>query len=249
MNDRGCGAQCAAFAIDGDEGVVSCTDSTGCRACAVKNGIYARYQQVAGRTFVNSGYPSGLAAKCSAIASTDVVDQSDICSTVAAKPTPTAAPAPTNAPVKPPTNAPVKPPTNAPVKPPTNAPVSAAMQACMEDAQLEVSLSGNTIVCDCTAAGTGQTIVPLCYNSPDRTQEQICATQYETCSRSSDCCSADTGKRTCRRGQCRSVGRSFLKGDLRLFDNKIRSYRNRAESDAVVNGGAGRRRIRGVSKK
>jgi hypothetical protein len=54
--------------------------------------------------------------------------------------------------------------------------------------------------------------------------------------------------RTCRQGLCRSVGRSYLKGDLRLFDNKIRSYRNRAESDVINGGGTrGRRRIRGVT--
>jgi len=123
LNTRGCGAQCAAFALAGDDGGSSCTDSTGCRNCAVQNGIFQRYQLVSGRTFVNSGYPSALASQCSDIAPLDVVSQSDLCS-LSIEVTPTGAPVPE--PVDTPTAAPVaETPTAAPVPEVTSEPTAA----------------------------------------------------------------------------------------------------------------------------
>ena len=174
---------------------------------------------------------------------------------------PTEAPiAPTNAPVSPtpapiaptpapiaPTTAPVNPsaapvaPTTAPVSP-TNPPtVNADLEACLAYANIEISLSqrsGNAVVCDCSGAETGVSVIPVCYSSPDRTEDQICAVQFQTCSTVNDCCNA--GVRSCRGGICRSASRSQLKGSLRIGTQR---FRGRVEQQPTR--GENRRRIRG----
>ncbi|KAL3912129.1 MAG: hypothetical protein SGILL_007008, partial [Bacillariaceae sp.] len=154
---------------------------------------------------------------------------------------PTAAPVnPTAAPVNP-TAAPVAP-TAAPVSP-TNAPINEDMEACLAYANIEISLSqrsGNTVVCDCSGAETGESVIPVCYSSPDRTEDQICFVQFQTCDTVNDCCNA--GIRSCRGGLCRAASRSQLKGSLRIGRQRVRG---RVEQQPTR--GENRRRIRGDS--
>jgi hypothetical protein len=162
---------------------------------------------------------------------------------------PTPAPVnPTPAPVPPtpaPTPAPVNP-TAAPVNPTSPPTTSADTEACLAYANIEISLaqrSGNTVVCDCSDAELGISVIPVCYSSPDRTQDSVCAIQFQACESVNDCCNA--GVRSCRGGICRSASRAQLKGSLRIGQSAIRGFRGRNEPAQPTRGENRRRRIRG----
>ena len=217
INSRNCGVNCAAFALDGDQGQPSCSDASGCAACA--SSLTRRLELVAGRTFARSGYPSGSAVACSQISSM-IPEQGDICSW-----------AEVSLPATDPTPAPVAP-TPAPV-------LSTQMRKCMEYAALEQQVGasiGAAISCDCAGAETGATYIPVCFNG-DRTEENQCAIQFGFCSSVDDCCSA--GIRTCRQGACRSATRGALKSSLRLGSNNS----NRGITSSSLHGGF-RRQLR-----
>jgi hypothetical protein len=231
IDARDCGTNCAAFALDGDQGQPSCEDTSGCASCGSQ--VRARFALVAGRTFANSGYPSGTAVSCGAI-STSVLDQGDgdICAIADGLTLPNFGS--TDPPV-------VETPTAAPIVAvvPTSTPVAVAtpqMNRCRDLASVEERMgqsAGANVTCICTASEMeGSTdVIPTCYSGDVSVPENQCKVQFGLCTATSDCCSA--GVRTCRMGQCRSASRAFDRTNLRLGSNSA----NRG--DRVNVGGAG----------
>lgn len=206
IDARPCGTNCAALGLDGDQGKPSCSDASGCAACSA--GIRQRYQLVAGRTFANSGYPSASAVPCSQI-SFMVSEQGDIC-TAATGPVP-----PTDPPVPAPSSAPVAA-TSVPA--PTSAPVAATlpqMAQCLQTAGLEELVgqtAGAQVSCDCSAAETGATSIPVCYDGDRTVPDNQCGILFEACDILTPCCS--NGLRICKNNVCRNAARSTSKTRL-----------------------------------
>jgi hypothetical protein len=181
---------------------------------------------------------------------------------ISSSPVPAATKGPTSAPTKRPSAAPTKRPSPAPTKRPTPNPtavsspeptsrtsISANLQRCTELAAVETGLSkrsGGTVVCDCSDdLGSA---APVCYTSPDRTEDQVCAILFGSCNTSSDCCSA--GVRGCRLGQCRSASRTAQKSSVRIGSSaggREVPVDGRLQSEPTGGGTRRRRRIRGTT--
>lgn len=251
INRSQCPSFCAAFALGQGQDTPACEKSSVCYPCI--NLMEARYKIVAGRVETNSGYPSWSASACDNIASADVISFGDVCQdakTVGGSSKPVGQPtlAPVPSPTLKPTAASTPKPTNAKTPPPTPAATASAnLQLCQEFAAIEMSLSkqsGGQVVCDCKPDSNSAT--PVCYKSPDRSQDQVCAIQFGACNGTNDCCSA--GVRGCRGGQCRTASRAQLKSSLRLGNGRGgRGGGSRIVGEPARGESRGRRRIRGTT--
>jgi hypothetical protein len=260
--NRRCSSFCAAFALGQGQSAPACEESASCYPCV--DLIEQRYKIVAGRLDTLSGYPSWSAAQCDEIAPLDIVSQGDVCQDAkfVNAPAPVATPvgimpvlpSPTKAPTPRPTARPTPNPTTAATARPSTArptpnPTPAAtasrnVQLCRETSAIEISLSsrvGGTVVCDCD----DDSPMPKCYSSPERTDDQVCAIQFGTCSTVSDCCNA--GVRGCRGGLCRSGARTQLKSSLRIGASVGGRGRGGGSVDATRGGTRDRRRIKGIA--